>query len=161
MKQRSNKKSRLIGLLPPLLVSTVFADPSSVLALKSSKAPTACAATAAQPGLQATSKKATTLQPAKAATRTVPAWWRQEWTRRQQMMRIEHWDLARERQTDSKQMWNPRSPQALAFRNAGIYAHGGSIQPWLPPKRQSVNSTSTRAVSVQTHAKAVNSPVRR
>lgn len=86
----------------------------------------------------------------------IPGWWRDEWTRRQVAMRTERWLLAKERQTDSKAMWNPRSPQALAFRHALITSHGGTVPSYQPPRSQRANPASITT----TNTKSVNAKCR-
>lgn len=82
----------------------------------------------------------------------IPSWWRQEWTRRQQAMGIERWQLAKERQTDSKAMWNPRTPQSLAYRHALLASHGESVPGYRPARPQ----TPSTQMPVTSRTKSVN-----
>lgn len=68
-------------------------------------------------------------QSAKTPARSyqVPEWWRREWTRRQYAKRIDDRVRAQEMRESTKAMWNPRSPQTIAYRRVYYLAHKDSL----------------------------------
>jgi hypothetical protein len=58
-----------------------------------------------------------------ARTYQIPEWWRREWTRRQYQKRVEDRLRAQEMRDSTRAMWNPRSPQAMAYRRAYYISH--------------------------------------
>lgn len=90
---------------------------------------------------QSVTPRSATKASAKTSARSyqVPEWWRREWRRREQVRWFESKLLAREVKTDSKAMWNPRSPQAIAYRRAWLLSH---------PKRQAQSAVSPNSATV-------------
>ena len=94
----------------------------------------------------------------------VPEWWRKEWTRRQNVKRIEDRIRVQEMRESSKAMWNPRSPQAIAYRRAYLLSHKDLLpqtaaaasvrtapQQAANPSRSAINSASASAGRLPTN----------
>jgi len=77
-------------------------------------------------GLTSSSQVTSTQRkPTRTSTQSyrVPEWWRREWTRRQYVKQFENIRRAQEARESTKAMWNPRSPQAMAYRRAYLNSH--------------------------------------
>jgi hypothetical protein len=58
-----------------------------------------------------------------ASTSQVPDWWRRNWALRKARERHDAWLQTREARDSTKAMWNPRSPDAIAYRRIYYATH--------------------------------------
>jgi hypothetical protein len=146
------EKVNFRDLVPLLLGIILFTNQSASLAAYSANSDTRQATRVPSPLGQPAKNRGAAQPSATSTTQSVPGWWRQEWARRQQDMRIARWLQAKERLTDSKAFWNPRTPQSLALRHAMVSSHGGAVPSWSRTRLQSVSTTSTRTTLPQSQS---------